>query len=182
MAGKNSLFRIMKDAAGNVVGLTGLQIGEAIGTKVAALVAGYQDQSGNAAVPTLNADGSIAVSFDSGICKTSPFGSQAGTTTLTALTGVEITLTASKVYSKLEGVVSAMSESCFQIIHDDDGTETVLAEFQTGPGQYTVDVSQACIMFTAGATGTQKLLVKASNADADEASDLKAVISINEAP
>ncbi len=184
MATKNSLFRIMKSAAGGALnGLVGLIPGsDAIAGEIAAFVTAFQDSSGNAAVPQLDATGAVPVSFDSGTCKKSGAGSLAGTTTLTDITNSSVTLSNSKIYSKVYGVVSSMTESCFQLVWDDNGTENVLAEFQVGPGQYTFPIALPCLQFTTGATGTQTLKVKGANATADEVADLKAYIETVEAP
>lgn len=187
MAGKNSLFRIMKDQAGNLIGLTGIASGESVGSKVAALVAGFRDSSGNAVLPQLNAAGQLPVTFDGGDCKNAS-GSLAGTDTITEITGAEITLTEGAYYNKMEVTVSSMTESCFEVVYiSDEGeigeAEVILWRGQTGPGQYTVNASHGCVQFQAasGTTGSERLFVRGANANTDEAAELQATISVLEA-
>ena len=75
----------------------------------------------------------------SGVCKQSdgPNPQLAATTVLTDIANSAATLTISKSHNCVSGVVSAMTESCFQIVQDDNGTETIIATLQVGPGQYT---------------------------------------------
>jgi len=179
MAGKNSLFRIMKAATGGALsGLVGVIAGtDAVAGEVAALVAAFQDSSGDAVFPQLNAQGQLPVTLDPGDCLKSGAGNLAGTVTLTKITNSDITLATSTLYKCAEVIVSAMSESCFQLVHLDDATENVLAEFQVGPGHYTIKEKLDCMEFTTGASGTQELYVKGANATADEAADLKAWVA-----
>ena len=183
MAGKNSLFRIMKAATGGALsGLVGLVPGsDTVAGKVAAFVTAFQDASGNATIPQLNSLGQIPVTFDTGDCLDAS-GALAGTDVITEITGATITLTASQYYRKIAITVSAMSESCFELVHvDDEGgggeTFTVLWRGQAGPGQYTVCCDHACLEFQAGAVGTQRLFVRGANASTDEPAELQATIS-----
>lgn len=183
MAGKNSLFRILKDASGNLLGLTGLAAGEAIGSKIAALVTAFQDASGNAAFPVLNNLGQIPVTLDSGDCLHAS-GSLAGTDTIAEITGAAITLTEGEYYRGVQVTVSSMTESCFELVYvTDEGevgeAETVLWRGQVGPGQYTACCSHACIEFQAasGTTGAERLFIRGANANTDEAAELQATLS-----
>jgi len=183
MAGKNSLFRTMKAKTGGALtGLVGLLPGtDLIATSIAAFVTAFQTFDGKAAIPMLDQDGNIPVSLaGSGICLRGASISQAGTDTLATLTGGEISLTVDKAYNCVEVLVSAMSESCFQLVQNDDGVETILAEYQVGPGQYTVCCKHECMEFTAGSSGTQQLLLKGLNFSTDEASDLKGQINVKQ--
>ena len=184
MAGKNSLFRIMKSATGGALnGLVGLVPGtDSISGEIAAFVTAFQDSSGNAAVPQLDANGAVPVTFDSGTCLSSGAGDIAGTTTMSDITNSEISLANSTTYSKIQGHVTSMTESCFQVIYDDGTTENVLAEFQVGPGQYTVDIDMPCSMFTTPGAGTQELKLKGANASADEPDNLKGYLEVVQAP
>ena len=181
MAGKNSLFRIMKDQSANLIGLVGLSVGvDAVGSKIAALVTAFKDSSGNAAVPQLDVNGAIPVSFDAGTCVRGDNASQTGTAVLADLAAGAITLTASTTYKDIEINISSMTESCFQLIWDNNGVETILAEYQVGPGQYSYCCKHNCMMFTSGATGTQELKLKGANASTDEAADLKGQINVKQ--
>lgn len=87
-------------------------------------------------------------------------------------------MTASAVYEDIGFVVSSRRDSLFQIIQQNDVTETILAEIIVGAGQYTVSSQVHCLTITAGATGVQKLKVKAKNFEA--LSSLRATVTINE--
>lgn len=107
--------------------------------------------------------------------KSSPAGElAAGSGTIVAVTNAEIALTANKVYQDISIVCASRRDSLFQLIWDDDGTETVLAEFIVGAGAYTVVEQIPDFEITAGASGTQRLLVKAKNFEA--LSSLRATI------
>jgi hypothetical protein len=121
----------------------------------------------------------LTSSEGSSVCKKSPAGElAAGSATLVVVTGAEITLTASAVYEEIAFVVSSRRDSLFQIIQQDDATDTILAEIVVGSGAYTVTSELHCLTITAGATGVQKLKVKAKNFEA--LSSLRATITINE--
>lgn len=178
MANRRTLFAVMKAATGSAIsGLTGVIEGtDAVAGKVAALVSAFQDSSGDAAFPTLNGDGSIPVSFDSGDCLRAN-GSLAGTDTLSLITGAEITLVASKWYQIEFASISSPVDSCFilEAVEDEGVTDviTVLWEGIVGPGSPNACCSPKCLEFQAGTTGTLKLRMRAMNADTNEVGDLK---------
>lgn len=180
MAGKNSLFRILKAKTGGALrGLVGLIPGsDTVAGELAAFVTAFQDSSGNATIPQLNAQGQLPVTLDAGDCLSSGNGNLAGTVTLTEITNSSITLATNTTYKCAEALVSSMAESCFQLVHLDDATENDLLEMQVGPGQYTVKEKFDCLEFTTGGTGTQRIYIKGANATADEAADLKAWIAV----
>ena len=121
----------------------------------------------------------LMTSEGASVCKKSPAGElAAGSATLALVTGAEITLTASAVYEEISFVVSSRRDSLFQIIQQDDTTDTILAEIVVGSGAYTFSSQLHCLSITAGATGVQKLKVKAKNFEA--LSSLRATITANE--
>lgn len=99
----------------------------------------------------------------------------AGNAALTLVTGAVITLTPNAVYEKIGFVVSCRRDALFQIIWDNNGSETILAEIVVGSGAYTESDQLHCLSFTAGATGTQELKVVAKNFEA--LSSLRATIT-----
>lgn len=90
----------------------------------------------------------------------------AGSATMVAVTGAEITLTPDTDYQHVGFVVSCRRDALFQIIKSDNAVETVLGEIVVGAGAYTISSQLHCLSFTTGSTGTQKLLVKAKNFEA----------------
>ena len=144
----------------------------------AALVA--KDDSGNLIYLRTTAGGALITDTgaSTGICKKSRGELAAGSATIAAVTSASITLLASTPYSEVGFVVSSRRDSLFQIIFDDNGSETILAEIIVGSGAYTVSDQLHCLSFTSGATGTQSLKVKAKNFEA--LSSLRASVTVME--
>lgn len=90
----------------------------------------------------------------------------AGSASLATVTGAVIPLTTDTVYEDIGFVVSSRRDSLFQIIWNDDGVETVIAEAIVGSGAPTFSAKLHCLSFTSGATGTQELKVVAKNFEA----------------
>ena len=127
----------------------------------------FKDSSGNVILPQLNASGQLPVTFD--VTGENLFARgtlAAGSASLVTVTGAVITLTTSTNYEGIEAVMSCFRDSLFQIIWNDNGVETILADTLCGPGQFTTNVNMANVAFTSGATGTQELLIKAQNINA----------------
>jgi len=112
------------------------------------------------------------------VCKSSAGELAAGSATLATVTGAVITLVASKAYQGIGFVVSSRRDSLFQIIWNNNGVDTILAEIVVGSGAFTVSSELHCLSFTSGATGTQELKVKAKNFEAQ--SSLRASITAEE--
>lgn len=166
------------DAAGNVPVLVDHQDqeGDAAAGKEGLVAFAFKDSTGDLVLPQLTAGGQIPVSFTEGLCYKSPAGElAAGSATLAAVTNAEITLSTSTSYGGIGFILSSRRDSLFQIIQQDDATDTVLAEFIVGPGQYTINGELHCLKITTGASGTQKLKVKAKNFEA--LSSLRATIT-----
>ena len=128
-------------------------------------VMAFLDASGNLVFPQLNAAGQIPVTSDVVSNDLSNQGVNL-TGSATEVTIATITLTASKTYRRLEAVVSCFRDAIYTIYQNNNGTLTALAYVLCGPGQFSVDFKMEGLTFTAGATGTQQLLLKALNQDA----------------
>jgi len=102
----------------------------------------------------------------------------AGSSTIVLVTGANIVLTASKVYTAPQILVSCRRDALFQLIWNDNGAETIHAEVVVGSGQYTFSELFSGIEFTAGATGTQELKIKAKNFEA--LASLRAMLTVKE--
>lgn len=162
MTDKNPLFPVLDDGTGFGAVWNAVNEGDATAAENAAPVFAFQDSSGNFVWPTLNSDGTIPVSTQSpGDCKTARGELAAGSVGSAAdVTGASITLATSQTYRDIGIVVSATSVSHFSLVHDDDGTPTILWDAMVGPGQYTFGDDLGCLEFTSGATGTQTLKVQ----------------------
>lgn len=152
------------------------QEGDAAASQNGSIGFAFKDSSGNVILPQLDTAGNVVVVIDQGDCYKSTAGElAAGSATLALVTGAEITLTASTSYHEIGFVFSCRRDSLFQIVQQDDATNTVLAEYIVGPGQYTVLGQLHCLEITTGSTGTQKLKVLAKNFEAQ--SSLRATIT-----
>ena len=117
----------------------------------------FRDQSDLAVFPQLTSDGRIPVSLAATgtLLKTSGTATPGALNTDTDVTA--ITLTATETY-RVEGFAgSGFHPLLWTLIQDDDGTDTELARWVTGPGDFNFQSSINCIEFTAGASGTQEL-------------------------
>lgn len=144
----------------------------------AALVA--KDPSGNLIYLRTDAAGNLAVTTEGAAnCKKARGELAAGQATTPALvTGANIPLTVSKGYKEIGFLVSCRRDALFQIIWNDNGAETILGEIVVGSGAFTVPGELHCLSFTAGATGTQELKIKAMNFEA--LSSLRASLTVEE--
>lgn len=165
MSDPQQLFEILKATSGGA----GVATDQAIDATTAAVALNglvgfaFKDASGNVILPQLDSLGRIATVSNRGTPKHGNGELAAGSLTLAAVTAAEIVLTASKVYTSVQWKCSCRQASLFQLIQSDNAVETVVDEIVLGPGQYTYDFDLQQLQLTAGATGTQKLLVKAKS-------------------
>lgn len=127
----------------------------------------FKDSDGNVVLPTLTPDGAIVVSQDAGQTirgrGQDDDGDKAAKMTL-----VTLSLEADKVYNKISAQGSCFRDTEFEIVLIDDvggaGTETILDQFLTGPGQFTTKSGLTVDEFnTNGFTGTINLVLRAIN-------------------
>lgn len=182
MADNRPVFPILADVSGFGVDVSQMQQGFDPTGKNGLIGFAFKDSSGNVVLPQLLADGRIAVSTQSpGTKKTSRGELDPGSVTLVTVTGAIVTLVNSKTYADLNLLCSCRRASLFQVIWNDNGVETVLADAIVDAGQYTVSIALNDVIFTAGAVGTQQLIVKAMNFD-NKLSNLRATVDIIELP
>jgi len=128
----------------------------------------FLDNSGDPVLPQLNASGQIPVTTAAaGTCQEGQ-GSD-GTGSLTVIDLVTIALTLNKVHTKTEFLTASFVETFWELIYIDDvggsPTETVVAKWFTGPGQYSKAHTFECgTIDTNGGTGTQNLVLRYTNA------------------
>jgi len=157
MADEREVFSILEDGTG--VGSAPSKKSEgdvAAGTvAVPGLIA--KDSSGNLKFLTLDANGKLPVSSDApGTCLNQN-GTVAGVvsteTDVASITG----LTISSDHNVVFALGAATKPVLWKIVQIDDATTNVLAEFITGPGQFSFQANELGIDFTSGAAGTQTL-------------------------
>ena len=118
-------------------------------------------------------DAGDAVQVDSGAAGTC----MSATGKVTPTVGVDIdvaviTLTADKVYTDICFSGSNTRTTEIRLVQDNNGTETTIAQFLVGPGQYSYQEACGCLEITAGSTGVQELKV-VGNQLGNPASDIR---------
>lgn len=123
----------------------------------------FKDSAGNFVHPTLTPEGKIAVDLEgSGVAKTaSSEGEIAGSLTITDV--AEIDLTASKTYGRISAQGSCFKEAIFYLVQINDAVETIIGHALVGAGSYSEGIDLGIGEIVAGATGTQKLVLRAKN-------------------
>lgn len=127
-----------------------------------------KDQAGKPQLICLDAQGRVPVTSEApGICY---FARGKVTLTQTAevpdqLTIADVDLVASKTYEGLEFHGSANVDTLYTICYVNDGGETVLHEFLTGPGDPDTCCNLHCLSFATDAGTIQKLRIKAEAVD-----------------
>lgn len=123
----------------------------------------FKDSLGNLVLPQLTSEGKIAVDFEgAGIAKKATSnGEVVGSLTLTTI--AEISLTPSKTHGKILAKGSCFKEALFYLVQVNDVTETIIGHGIVGAGDYNTVIDIGIGEVVAGATGTQKIILKAKN-------------------
>lgn len=101
-------------------------------------------------------------------------GTVAGNASLTTV--ATLTLAVSKTYENLDFIVSCFRDAIFQVILNDNGSETIIADALCSPGQPSFHGQLTEAEFVTGASGTQSIIIKAQNLNAT--SDFRAAVSV----
>lgn len=188
MADPKELFPIAESTVTAGAGLSPHAVVDAT-TLVAALrgILGFsfQNSSGQAVLPTLTSTGKVPVDTEAftGVPLKAKGELAAGSLSIALVTGAELTLALSKIYTGFGIQVSCRQSSLFQVIYIDDASgtpvETVIAEAIVGPGQYTFHSALPNFKLdTTAGTGVQKIQLKAKNFEI--LSSLRGLISVFE--
>lgn len=163
MADIRESFPTLEDGTGAGVCATASLVGDSPSGKVFMPTIMWKDSSGNLAIPQLTAQGRIPVDTEQvvGTIKRARGTVSAGS--LTATNVATLSLTATKKYSDISFIVSCRKDAFFQIVQNDNGSQTVLYDVILGPGQLSFQCNLHVDQFTAGTTGTQQLLVVGNN-------------------
>jgi len=175
MADVRESFPVLEGASQEGLALRAIQEGDAPTSKNGILGFAFTDSAGNVILPQLTAEGKVPVDFEgAGVSKSATSnGVVAGALTNTLI--CEVSLTASKTYGKVSARGACFREAIFQLIQVNDVTETILDEFIVGPGQFSYLCDLGQTEFISGATGAQKLQLKAMNLS--KASDFRGSIA-----
>jgi hypothetical protein len=121
----------------------------------------FKDSAGNLIRPTLNVDGTVPVSFASGTAA-----SDSGSVTMAALNTeqdvIALAVAVDDVVVANMAMGSSFQPTVWVLYHDNNATLNELARFVTGPGDFAHTSNLSNIGFTAGATGTQRLVLRAT--------------------
>lgn len=176
MSDLRSLFPVLEDVGtGAGAALAKVQQGDAGAAKNGLIGFAFKDASGNVILPQLDAAGRIKVTSDVGATLVDA-AKVAGSATEVEV--AKITLTVNKVYTEISAHASCFRDAAFRIYHNDDGAETDLGFILCGPGDFTGEMLPMGLEVTAGATGTQEIVIKALNLNS--LSDFRATIVAKE--
>jgi hypothetical protein len=163
MANSREVFPTLADGTGAGAVLSKAESGNAAAGKVGQVSFAFKDSGSNLVLPTLTADGKLPVSLDSaGACVRA---SGKNTGSLSRVAVATITLTANEIYTSVEANAACTRTTLFEIIHNNNASEVELGWIIVGGGQFTHNFQEHCLEFTAGATGTQELIVYGTNLD-----------------
>lgn len=166
MADPRPSFAVLEDSA-TTAGLPLHKIlqGDTIVAKNALAAAAFKSDTNTFRYPLVDDNDILLVKLAGGyVANLSEKGeTAAGSLTLVDVTGASLTLQNSKVINNVSLLVSARRDSLFQVVWDNDGVETVLAEVVLGAGQYSLAELIPSLEFTTGATGDQFLKLVAKN-------------------
>jgi hypothetical protein len=147
------------DGSGDLQNLPYRSVGDADSDGIPGFA--FKDSSGNLIRPSLTALGEIPVSSDSGTAKSASNNITLGS--LAVETDVaSITLAVDDVVKASMAMGSAFQPMVFVLYHDDNSTLNELARFLVGPGDFAHTANLDNITFICGATGTQRLVLRAT--------------------
>ena len=186
----NSLFKILMDAAGDAFALSKVVLGTVInGTINGIAVFGFRDSSGNATMPQLNSEGSLAVTFDAGTTVVIPAKMETKANMETAGQGTRVLLGSTplvvdRTYTCPSFDGSAFREMLFELVmvQDVGGTpaETLILAGYAGAGDYNVKAGISKDIFATDANvDTKELRLYATMLEAKAGGDVYGKASVN---
>jgi len=181
MADLEEVFKTLVDeSTGAGEALVSRVEGEAGAAQAGSIGFAFKDSSGNVILPALTADGKIPVDTESAAGTIIRGNATVAGTGGVASDVVVLTLTVNEVYNMADYMGAASRIAKWEIVLDDNGSETVLDTFITGPGQFSFSKNPKNLEFSAGATGTQQLILRGTALFAG--TDLHGRISIIDKP
>ena len=163
MAETREVFTVIEDGTGEGQSLLSrTDGGQSAATGNHAGVLAYKDSSGNDVKPQLNASGQLPVTFASSGTPTSASADVTIAALSTEQDVVAITVAVDDVVEASMAMGSSFQPTLWVLYHDDNATLNELARFVTGPGDFSHLANLSNINFTAGAAGTQRLVLRAT--------------------
>ncbi len=155
--------------------LTASVAGDTAAAKVGSVGFAFKTHDGKLILPTLTSEGKLPVDMEGAGVPVSESSDGVVAGSLTTATVCEIALVANKTYAKIKATGSCFRETIFDVVFQNDATEKIIGSMLVGPGSFTVHWDGGATEVVAGATGTQKLILKAKNLQ--KASDFRGNIS-----
>ena len=163
MAETREVFTILEDGLGEGVALDAKSEGDASGGLNGIPTLAFKDSAGNLVRPQLNASGALVVDTG-GVAGTAQ--SASASVTIAALATEQdvaaVTVGNSESISASMAMGGAFQPCVWVLYHDDNSTLNELARFVTGPGDFQHSMCMDNVNFTSGATGTQRLVLRAT--------------------
>lgn len=184
MADIQEVFKIIEDeGTGNGEALRKRQEGDAAAGQNGSIGFAFKDDSGNVVLPALTSDGKIPVDTETAAGTVVRGRETLVSGSVTAGSDndvVTLTLTPSQQYSMSDYMGSTTRICKWTLVQNDNGSETILDVFFTGPGQYSFSENPKNLSFSSGATGTQELILRGN--PLNTATDLHGRVSIIDLP
>ncbi len=120
----------------------------------------FKDSSGNVILPALTAAGKIPVDTAAVAGTVIRANATVAGTGGVAADVVTLTLAVNEVYNMADFMGASSRIAKWEIVWNNNGVETVLDVFITGPGQFSFAEEPKNLQVTAGATGTQELILR----------------------
>lgn len=160
-------FPTLEGASGEGQVLRQVVLGDSAAAKNGSIGFAFKDNSGNVAMPALTAAGKVPVDTGAaGTWSTNRVEDADGSVSGTLTTLASVTLANNDNIDKIDYTVSGRKGGLFQVLKSDNGVETVLEDIILESGQYTHS-NNLDTLVTMGATGVQKILIKAYNWETD---------------
>lgn len=161
-------FPTLEGASGEGLALRQVQVGDTPTSKNASIGLAFIDSSGNLVLPQLTPTGRLPVDTEgnNGSWMSNRGEDADGSVSGTFTELASITLANDDVVDEFNFSVSGRKGGFFQVCLDDDGTIEVLEDVVLEAGQLTHSNSVKTEV-TAGASGTQRLLIRAYNWDSN---------------
>lgn len=161
MADLEEVFKtLVDDATGAGEAPVSRVEGEAAAGKEGSIGFSFKDSSGNVILPALTAAGKIPVDAESVAGTVIRDNATVAGTSGVAADVVTLTLVANEIYNMADYIGASSRIAKWEIVQNDNGSETTLDVFITGPGQFSFSENPKNLSVTAGATGTQELILR----------------------
>lgn len=120
----------------------------------------FKDSSGNVVLPALTAAGKLPVDTAAAAGTVIRDAQTVAGTGGVAADVITLTLVNDEVYNMSDYIGASSRIAKWELIWNNNGAETQLDAFITGPGQFSFSEEPKNLQITAGSTGTQELILR----------------------